>query len=224
DEMGMEMAKDRYSELNDYSFRPAQLPYFKNILSALVEFQQREQKVIKEKFVLTAIARQVWETLDYARATRSMVLLDGLEGRGKTEAVKAWCALHLGEARFVTLKGINNKTTAFREIGKALGIVGAGYKSTELQARIEDVLQRSKLMLVIDEAHFIFNQGNRVYTRPELVDWIDTAIANRKIPVALVSTPQFMICMTRAASQVDWNFRQFRRRVRRYVKLPAKNT
>jgi hypothetical protein len=79
-------------------------------------------------------------------------------------------------------------------------------------------------LIVLDESHFAFSQSQRIYSRPELIDWIDTAIANRKVPIALVSTPQFMVCMTRAASQVDWNFRQFRRRVRRYVKLPAKNT
>ncbi len=40
-----------------------------------------------------------------------------------------------------------------------------------MQARIEDVLKRSKLMLVMDEAHFVFNQSRRMYSRPELVDW-----------------------------------------------------
>jgi hypothetical protein len=93
-----------------------------------------------------------------------------------------------------------------------------------MQARIEDVLNRSKLMLVLDEAHFVFNQSRRMYSRPELVDWIDTAICNRGVPIALVTTPQFIVCMTRVADQVDWNYRQFRRRVKRWEKLPAKNT
>jgi hypothetical protein len=225
DEIERDRMRANYSELSQSDIKPVALPYFKDILGALIEYSRRHQKNVKERFVLTAIGRQIWQTLDFALSTGTMVLLDGLEGRGKTEAIKAWCQLHLGEARFVSLRGITNKTTAFREISKALGIArGDGYKAGELQGRIEDVLQRSKLMLVVDEAHFIFNQGNRVYTRPELVDWIDTSIANRKIPIALVTTPQFMICMTRAASQVDWNYRQFRRRVRRYVKLPAKNT
>jgi hypothetical protein len=93
-----------------------------------------------------------------------------------------------------------------------------------MQARIEDVLKRSRLMLVIDEAHFLFNQSRRMYSRPELIDWIDTALCNCGIGCALVTTPQFIVCMTRAADQVEWNFRQFRRRVRRWVKLPATNT
>jgi len=93
-----------------------------------------------------------------------------------------------------------------------------------MQNRIEDVLKRSKLMLAVDEAHFVFNQSRRLYSRPELVDWIDTAICNHRIPIALVTTPQFIVHMTRAADQVEWNYRQFRRRVKRWVKLPAINT
>jgi hypothetical protein len=220
-----DLVKNRYRDLSPGDFKAAELPYFKDIIGALIEYKRRHEKGVKEGFVLTAIGRKIWETLDFALATGNMVLLDGLEGRGKTEAIKAWCELHLGEARFVSLKGITSKTTAFREIAKALGIASSYSRTApEMQARIEDVLQRSKLMLVVDESHFAFSQSQRIYSRPELIDWIDTAIANRKVPIALVSTPQFMVCMTRAASQVDWNFRQFRRRVRRYVKLPAKNT
>jgi hypothetical protein len=56
------------------------------------------------------------------------------------------------------------------------------------------------------------------------LDWIDTALCNPPLPVALVTTPQFLDCMERAASQVGWNYRQFKRRCKRYVRLPAKNT
>jgi hypothetical protein len=170
-----ESAIEKSPELEKSDFRKATLVYFQDIIGALLEYKRRREIKIRESFQLTAIGKKIWETLDYALASRGMVVLDGLEGRGKTEAVKAWCELHLGSARFVTLKGIANKTNAFREIAKALGI-GASYtrKSTEMQTRIEDVLKRSKLLLVIDEAHFLFHQSQRMYSRPELIDWIDS--------------------------------------------------
>ena len=59
------------------------------------------------------------------------------EGRGKTEAVKAWCELHRGEARFVSLKGTTTKTTAFREIAKALGIARGDQQAAESAKGIE---------------------------------------------------------------------------------------
>lgn len=211
--------------LSKTDFRDAKLDYFQDIIGALFEYKKRYEAKARENFQLTTIARKIWETLDFALASRGMVLLDGLEGRGKTEAVKAWAELHLGEARFVSLKGITSKTTAFREIAKALGIASSYTRTaTEMQARIEDVLKRSKLLLVLDEAHFLFNQSRRMYSRPELIDWIDTAICNCGVGCALVTTPQFIVCMTRAADQVEWNYRQFRRRVKRWIKLPAANT
>ncbi|HTX21460.1 MAG TPA: ATP-binding protein, partial [Candidatus Aquilonibacter sp.] len=212
-------------DLSKCDFKTANLIYFREIVGALFEFKARREANTRKNFQLTAIGKKIWETLDYALASRGMVVLDGLEGRGKTEAVKAWCELHLGRARFVSLKGITTKTTAFREIARALGIASSYTRTApEMQARIEDVLNRSKLLLVLDEAHFLFNQSRRMYSRPELLDWLDTAVVNRGVGCALCTTPQFIVCMTRAADQVDWNYRQFRRRVKRWIKLPAANT
>jgi hypothetical protein len=224
-EFEAEWAIEKNPELERSEFRTAKLVYFQDIIVALLEYKRRHEANIRDGFQLTAIGKKIWETLDYALASRGMVVLDGLEGRGKTEAVKAWCDLHLGSARFVSLKGIAIKTVAFREISKALGIASSfTRKATEMQVRIEDVLKRSKLLLIIDEAHFLFNQSQRMSSRPELIDWIDTVLCNHGIGCALVTTPQFLICMTRAADQVEWNYRQFRRRVRRWVKLPQSNT
>ena len=225
DEMEVEQAVEKNPELSSFDFNQADLVYFRDIIGALVEYRARHEKKVREKFHLTAIGKQIWETLDYALASHSMVLLDGLEGRGKTEAVKAWCELHQGQARFVSLKGVTNKTTIFREIAFALGVTYAyGRTGPEMQARAEDVLKRSKIMLLIDEAHFLINQTRRMTGRPEMIDWLDTAIANRGLPVALCTTPQFIACMARAKNQVEYNFNQFRRRVKRWVKLPDKNS
>lgn len=214
-------------EFQDESLRPhvAELVWFQDIIGTLLDYQRTEEAAARADFVVTAIGAKVFETLDFALKARRMVLVEGLEGRGKSEAAKAWCRLHKGEARFVNLKGITNKTMVFRTIAKALGIASSYARTaTEMQARIEDVLQRSGLMLLIDEAHFTFQQSPRIYSRPEIVDWIDTALCNHDVPVALVTTPQFIKCVKQAEMQVGWNWRQFRRRVRRWVTLPQWNT
>jgi len=131
----------------------------------------------------------------------------------------------LGVARFISLIGTNTKTSHFTQFAKAFGIGhGSSYKVSEMQRSIQKVLQSSHLMPVIDEAHHFFNQAPRMKTRPEMLDWIDTALCNPPLPVALVTTPQFMVCMERAIDQVGWNYRQFKRRCKRYCRLPAKNT
>jgi hypothetical protein len=204
--------------------KPVSLYWFEDIVGALLDYQRRHEEAVRADFVLTAIGRKVWETLDFALKSRRMVLVEGWEGRGKSEAAKAWCRMHRGESRFVDLRGVTSKTTVFRAIAKALGIASSYSRTaTEMQARVEDVLERSRLMLVFDEAHFLFPQGARIYVRPELVDWIDTALCNHEVPVGLITTPQFIKCVKRAEIQVGWNWRQFRRRVRRWVQLPEWN-
>src|ERR1035441_275443 len=224
-EFDVDLARDEFPELEPHEFSTASLEYFKEVIGALMEYKRRYEDRVKAEFCLTAIGQQVWKQLDAALKSKTMIVIDGLEGRGKTEAVRAWCNCHLGVARFVSLDGTSTKTTQFRELARALG-VGHGYSSkvSEMQAKVKEVLRVSQLMPVIDEAHFFFNQGPRMYTRPEMLDWIDTALCNPPLPVALVTTPQFMKCLERAASQADWNYRQFKRRCKRYCRLPAKNT
>lgn len=203
----------------------AELFWFDDIVVALLEYQQHQEAATRADFVLTTIGKMAWETLDFALKAQCMVVIEGWEGRGKSEAVKAWCRCHDGEARFVNLSGVTSKTAFFRAIAKALGIASSYSRTaTEMQARIEDVLQRSRLLLVVDEAHFAFPQSQRIYSRPEIVDWIDTALCNHGVPVALITTPQFINCVQRAEKQVGWNWRQFRRRVKRWVELPKWNT
>jgi hypothetical protein len=224
-EFDVDLARDEFPELEPHEFHTAQLAYFKEIIAALVDYKRRYEDRVKAEFCLTAIGLQVWKQLDAALKSKIMIVIHGLEGRGKTEAVRAWCNCHLGVARFVSLDGTSTKTTQFRELARASG-VGHGYSSkvSEMQAKVKEVLRISQLMPVIDEAHFFFNQGPRMYTRPEMLDWLDTALCNPPLPVALVTTPQFLICMERAAGQVGWNYRQFRRRCKRYVRLAQKNT
>jgi DNA transposition AAA+ family ATPase len=224
-EFDADLAKDEFPELEDQDFEAANLIYFRDIIGALVEYKRRYEEQVRAEFCLTAIGQRVWKQLDDALKTSSMVLIDGLEGRGKTEAVRAWCNCHLSVARFVSLTGTNTKTAHFREFARAFGVGHSNsYKVSEMQASVEEVLRASHLMLVIDEAHFFFNQAPRMKTRPEMLDYIDTALCNPPLPVALITTPQFLICMQRAAGQVGWNYRQFRRRCKRYTTLPQKNS
>jgi DNA transposition AAA+ family ATPase len=219
------LARDEFPELEEHEFHDAGLEYFKDVIGALVEYKRRYEERAKADFCHTAISRKIWKQLDDALKTKTMIVIDGLEGRGKTEAVRAWCNCHLGVARFISLDGTNTKTAHFREFSRALGVGhGSAHKVSQMQANVKEVLQTSQLMPVIDEAHFFFNQAPRMKTRPEMMDWIDTALCNPPLPVALVTTPQFMICMERAAGQVGWNYRQFRRRCKRYVRLDKKNT
>jgi hypothetical protein len=199
----------------------ASLPWFKDIIGALFEFKRRHEEAARRDFVTTEVARQVFEVLDVSLATGKMVVIQGESRIGKTTAAEAWCQQHLGEARFVSLNGIRNYSGVFRAIAKALGLSSsAAHSTTKVQARIEDMLQRSRLVLVLDEAHFLLSSAERTRTAPELIDWVNTALCNHHVPCALVCTPQLTLRMARHEHQAGWNADQWRGRVKRFCMLP----
>lgn len=189
------------------------------LVEAIKSYKVQFEEAARLDFVLTANGRRMWDGLDRVRKTGRILLVNGREGFGKTESAKAWCRCHLGQARFVSLKGIANKTSAFREIAKALGVAcGPTRKAVEMQDRIEDVLERSKLLLLIDEAHHAFIQSERSAKGPELIDWVVT-LQNQSVPIALVTTPHFFSHIQRSNLRVGWNWHQLKRRIRPYIEL-----
>lgn len=205
---------------------PAGLLCFRDVVGALFEFQRQFQARIASEFAETTIASLVFETLDAGLRLRRIVMVNGIEGIGKSEAMRSWCARHLGQARYIDLTGINSSKTAFfREIASALGLPCSESLNTgQLQSRVESMLQLSGLMLCIDEAHFMFKHTERSKAAPEQIDWIDTALCNRGVPVGLSCTPQFITSMQNVERRTGWNSGQFKRRLKRVANLPEKPT
>jgi DNA transposition AAA+ family ATPase len=203
-------------------YNSTSLGWFKDVIGALFEYKRRYEAEGRKNFVTTEVAALVFETLDVCLATGKMVVIQGESRIGKTTAAEAWCQQHLGEARFVSLNGIRNYTGVFRAIAKALGLASSyAHTTTKVQARIEDMLQRSRLVLVLDEAHFLLSAAERTRTAPELIDWVNTALCNHHVPCALVCTPQLTLRMARHEHQAGWNADQWRGRVKRFCQLPA---
>lgn len=196
-------------------------PSYSETVDVLREFQDRYEAEAKSEFVFTTIGREVFETLDHALAIGKMVVIEGESGNGKTTAVEAWCAAHQGEARFVSLSGITHKTGFFQKLATAIGLAASKRKATDMQVKVEDFFRRTRLMLVIDEAHYLWPQHERSHSNPELVDWVNTALVNHKVPVALICTNQFAKLKARVEKRTGWTSEQFEHRVKRYKKLSA---
>ena len=193
-------------------------------MDALLDYQDRYEAGIKSNFVLTTIGAEVFETLDHALAIGKMVVIEGESGSGKTTAAEAWCAQHQGQVRFISLSGISHKTGFFRKLATAVGLSSANRKSIDMQLKVEEFFRKTGLMLVIDEAHYLFPQHQRSNCNPELVDWVNTALVNHHVPVALICTDQFAKLKARVEKRTGWTSEQFEHRVSRYKKLPTTPT
>ncbi len=194
------------------------------IIDALRKFQDRSEAEIKSDFVLTAIAQEVFETLDHALSIGRMVVIEGQSGSGKTTAAESWCARHQGEARFISLSGITHKTGFFRKLASAIGLAASKRKGSDMQVKVEEFFRKTKLMLVIDEAHYLWPRLQQRESSPVLVDWINTALVNHHVAVALICTDQFAKLKARVEKQTGWTSEQLEQRVKRYKKLTATPT
>lgn len=197
---------------------------FDRVINTLRDFQDDYEAKVQSDFVLTTIGREIFETLDHALAIGKMVVIEGESGIGKTTAIEAWCAAHQGRARFISLCGITHKTGFFRKLAGAIGLAAAKGKAMDMQVRVEEFLRKTGLMLVIDEAHYLWPQYQRSYSSPDLIDWVNTALVNHSVPVALVCTDQFAKLKTRVEKQTGWASEQLEHRVKRYKKLSSTPT
>jgi len=194
--------------------------YFPTLVSTLREFQA-EWIATRRPAATTSIGNQVCEALDYSLQSGRLALIDGQARIGKTFSAKAWCDLHPGRARYVQVPATNDDFSFFRDIARSLGVsIYLKSKAQELRIRIEETLQAGQLMLVLDEAHYLFPGSHYRNTTPGRVNWLMTALVNYGVPVALITTPQFFRCQKAIEAATCWTSEQFTGRIGHYEKLP----
>jgi hypothetical protein len=223
------LSKEELAEtLNGYAVDPATeslkegLWNFPTLWEALKEWRQMEIDAAKGNLVETQITRTVCEELDFALHSRSFILIEGREGVGKTKAAKNWCTQHPGQAVYVRLESGTDEATLYRSIARAIGTACSyGRKATEMKLRIQDALQPGQMMLVLDEAHFLWPQSDRsARSAPKRVDWLRTALIDFGVPIALISTPQYFARACDKFLKGGWNANQIQRRLAHTVSLP----
>lgn len=214
---------DLHPEIEEREFTDAEFPFFRDVVGALLEYQQRFGEMERDRIANTEVAGTVFATLDAALRSPKLRIIEGAPGIGKSAAAEAWCRMHLGESRYIKLTACMNKTIFHRALCQSLGLGCSYARSTaDMQVRACDVLQRSKLILVLDEAHHLLSAARRVYVQPELLDWIYSACTNFGVPVVLLTTALFQQRVRHITGQLPWNFDQFHRRIDSYVRLPEK--
>ena len=173
--------------------------------------------------VETCIGRRVSSALEYAQQTRTLTLIDGPARTGKSFAARTFCEESGGLARYVQIPCSNDDSSFFRAIGQSLGVSSSlKLKASEMRARVEEVLQAGDLMLLLDEAHYLWPQQWQRYASPSRVNWIMTALVNCNVPVALVTTPQFYASQQRVERLTGWTSEQFIGRIGHIERLPSK--
>jgi hypothetical protein len=195
--------------------------FFPDLVSSLREFQKADAQDKSARVVVTELGKQVCATLNYALESGCLVIIDGLARTGKTFSARAWCEQRLGRVRYVQVPSANDDIGFFRAIAKSLGVsINLNSKAQQLRDRIEETIHRTRLMLCLDEAHYLWPQSNYRHALPTRVNWIMTALVNMSVPVALITTPQFLRAQRNVEDRSSWTSEQFIGRIGHYQKLP----
>jgi hypothetical protein len=195
--------------------------YFDDLISCLRDHMADGIKSSEAGTVVTALGRKVCETLDFALETKRMVLIDGLPRMGKSFSAKAWCEQHPGCARYVQLPSPPDDIGFFRAIAKALGVsCGRAWKAVQLRQHIEETLACGDLVIVLDEAHHLWPNLIDSRSLPSKINWVLTGLVNAGVPVALITTPQFLKNQVVMETRTRWTSGQFTGRIGHYEKLP----
>jgi hypothetical protein len=196
--------------------------YFPSLVSTLREYLAARIESHSRQTAVTSLGERVHEALDYTSQTGCLCLIEGQARFGKSHSVTDWCERNPGRARYVQLESSADEMSFFRAIAKALGVsVRLNSKAQELRQRIEETLQGGDLMIVIDEAHFLWPNLIDSRTLPGRINWILTALVNNDVAVALVTTPQFLRNQKAFETRTRWISEQLTGRIGHYEALPA---
>jgi hypothetical protein len=196
-------------------FLPSDLEVLKRFRTSILDGQS--------DLVRTSVMDAVWDILDWTKRYKDMSLMEGNSGVGKTSSVEAWCARNRGFARYVEVPNYQSDVEFFKKIAESLGVATAQKKRHELARDVQKVLTGAsgELMLVLDEAHYLWPQNVKTCPTPDRVNWIMTALANNGVPVAMISTPdRFQAALSQVEKRTSWNSNQFRGRIGRRELLP----
>ena len=202
----------------------ATLAGFPDILAALDDYRRKFEKATAARVATTATTKAVWELLDYALSQRGLVLAEGSYRTGKSYSAQAWAQMHAGQCRYVQLSSNTDEGSFYREIARAVGVAsGSQMKGAQMRERIEAVLCEQHLLLIVDEADWIWPQSGRVKDAPNRVCWLLTSLINNGVPVALIGSRNFARLMANVERQCrQWGSEQFHGRLRLRTPLPDK--
>lgn len=105
-------------------------------------------------FAMTAIASNVWATLDYCKVQKQMVCIYGDAGCGKTMTAREWMKEKNNVIYIAASPAINSPKAILKRIARAVRTRTSGNKD-DLEIEIIDKIYGTDVTLIIDEAQHL---------------------------------------------------------------------
>lgn len=174
----------------------------------------------------TVVQAKIFDALDFGWESQGFVEIRGSSRFGKSEAARAWALSHPGRARYFAVPSEPKAIDLYRSVADALGITYEfSTPAPWLADQVRYVIQWSGLGMIADEAHFLLPTRFSRNTQPQRLDWFRTQLVDRKIPCAIIVTPQvYDRAVKQFARTTGYAMEQWRGRTSFQVILPEELT
>jgi hypothetical protein len=200
--------------LHSFAFegRPITSICFRDLRTAVEENFRAFTGAAERTLAPTATAKAVLAELDSIAGAQTLGLFQGETREGKTTAAQAFVRKNLHRCRYASLEDDLSDRRFYEILVNAVSCpIDARWVKDDFRAAITGALVGSGLMLVIDEAHNLFPRNPK--SRPVWLEWVRTALVDRGVSVALISTPQFVSRIHTTAQASGWQSDQFTGRI-----------
>jgi len=152
------------------------------------------------------------------------MLIEGVPGIGKSSTSKAWCDRFPGLVRYVEIPSSSDDRSFYVAIAEPLGVAhGESYNTQQVKLRVEKTLRLSGIMLVLDEAQFLWPQVVTPRGIPARMQWVKTMF-DAGTPIALVGLPDFTKWKEKYVKKTLWNGDQLDSRLNYPLRLPLSHS
>lgn len=113
-------------------------------------------------FIMTSLAKQMWEIFDTTRSLETVMFLWGVKGIGKTECSKEYKRTHNhGRTHYYRCSPALTFGQFVASLAKAMNISSKRHSHLRLRDKIISVLAAGNRLLIIDELHELFLEKPR---------------------------------------------------------------
>ncbi|MBI1178681.1 AAA family ATPase [bacterium] len=211
------------SEFAEFSERENDLWCFDGFLDALIDYLDRHAAVTAGSIADTSIRERMANEFSFTQSQRIAIRIIGDTRIGKTTIATNLCAMWPGKMRYLEVPSGQDMSAFDRALVQSLGELPTPTGTTQhLRQMAQYCYRATGLMLVVDEAQFLYPSNFTERTRPRRLDFLRTAFIDQHVPCVLITTPQGIEDWASFDEKTHYNSDQFKGRLSLTVDFPKK--
>ena len=162
-------------------------PYFADLAATMMAWHQGRVAAASADFIETETRTSLEKNVEFARASRQLVVLHGAALIGKTTATRLLQTAHPGWLRLISLEQAPTEEHFIAQVMK--GLCGDAPSQGDAATPLCDAAGGGELVIIIDHAEHLFATSERL--TQQRFELIQTQLCGRGVPVVLIGGPDF---------------------------------